>query len=218
MTLINIVETLQSEGHKITFRYRTDGSIIIKSIDGKKFRSLTEGNKTARSMVQGGELSVARATQVKYNVEKYIKLKSGEHKAKGDIEEALESELKKVQRLWRKNKITGQGHISKKKLRYYIKTEGNKKAMEYLLGRERYARGIANEANVMFLCQRLQRLTLGKGKKYAHQIDVLIDDIMSMRDSFREEWIEPCNQIAYDKTLSVEDKIAKIREIIGKPE
>ena len=218
MTLIDIVETLISEGHKIEYRHRTDGSIIIKSIDGKKYTSLTEGNRTARSMVQGGELSFARASQVKFNVNKYIKLKEGEHKARGQIEESLDKQLKKVQKLWRENKITGQGKISKKKLRYYIRTEGKKKAMEYLLGRERYARGIANEANVMFLCQRLERLGLGNGRKYMREIDSLIDDIMAMRDSFREEWIEPCNQIAYDKTLSVEDKIARIRQIIGKPE
>ena len=75
MKLIDMVEELVSQGHKITFRHRTDGGIIITSIDGKKFTSLTEGNKTARSMVEGGELSLAKAEQVKFNVNKYIKLR-----------------------------------------------------------------------------------------------------------------------------------------------
>ena len=98
MKLIDMVEELVSQGHKIKFRYRTDGGIIITSIDGKKFTSLTEGNKTARSMVEGGELSMARAEQVKFNVNKYIKLKKGEHKAKGKIEDVLDKQLKQTQK------------------------------------------------------------------------------------------------------------------------
>ena len=73
MKLIDIVETLQSEGHRVKYRIRTDGGLIITSIDGKKFSSLTEGNRTARSMVVGGELSFARSEQVHFNVRRYIK-------------------------------------------------------------------------------------------------------------------------------------------------
>lgn len=215
MKLIDIVEELVSEGHKITYHHRTDGGLIITSIDGKKFGSLTEGNRTARRMVVGGELSEARMTQVKFNVKKYIKLKEGEHKAKGNIDEVLNRKLKQVQRKWREKGVVGQGRISKKKLRYYIKTEGKQKALEYLEGRERYAEGYANIPNVEFLIMRLQRLGIRKSLKQQHMIEVLCDDIRSIIDKFREEWIEPCNKIAYDNSLSIEEKVAKIREIIG---
>lgn len=218
MKLIDIIQVLENEGHRISYRVRADGGLIIKSIDGKKYKSLTEGNRTARSMVVGGELSMARASQLSFNVNKYIKLKKGEHKAKGSIDEELNRELKKVQRLWRTNEIKGQGRISKKKLRYYIRTEGKGKALEYLMSRERYARGIANEANIEFLCQRLYRLAQGRNADYFPEIDSLVEEIRSMKDSFLERWIEPCNNIAYNKALTIEEKIRQIREIIGRPE
>lgn len=216
MKLIDIVEELVSEGHKIKFRHRSDGGIIITSIDGKKFTSLTEGNQTARSMVIGGELSFARAEQVKYNFQKYIKLKEGEHKAKGKIDEILNRKLKQVQAMWRKKGVVGQGRISKKKLRYYIKTEGKEKALEYLQGRERYAQGYANESNVDYLIARIRRLEVNpNNQKYFRQIEALIEDIISIKSSFREEWIEPINQIVYKKDISIESKISEIRQIIG---
>lgn len=216
MKMIDIVETLVSEGHQVKYRHRTDGGIIITSIDGKKFGSLTEGNKTARSMVVGGELSFARAEQVSYNVKKYIKLKEGEHKAKGQIDETLNKTLKRVQARWRTLNVKGQGRISKKKLRWYIKTEGKKKAMEYLLGRERYALGYANESNVNYLIQRIRRLEVNPAnKKFFRQIEALIEDIEKIKDKFKEEWIEPVNAIVYRSDFPLEDKIKKIREIIG---
>lgn len=215
MKLIDIVEELVSEGHKIKYRHRSDGGIIITSIDGKNYHSLTEGNRTARSMVVGGELSEARMNQVKFNVKKYIKLDKGQHKAKGQIDEALNKQLKKVQKIWRERGIKG-GKISKKKLRWYIKKEGSKKAMEYLTGRERYALGYANEENVNYLIQRLKRLEIPQSnQKYFRQIEALIDDITRIKNEFREEWIEPINQIIYNKATKIEDKIARIREIIG---
>ena len=59
MKLLDIVQILESEGHRISYRVRSDGGIIIKSIDGKKYKSLTEGNRTARSMVVGGTFNGA---------------------------------------------------------------------------------------------------------------------------------------------------------------
>ena len=217
MRLINIIQTLQTEGHEITYRVRSDGGLIIKSIDGKKFSSLTEGNRVARSMVVGGELSEARRIQTEYNVQKYIKLKEYEHKAKGSIDEVLTRKLKEVQRLWRKRGVVGQGRISKKKLRWYIKTEGSEKALQYLESREKYARGIANDSNVEFLCQRLLRLTIKATPQERHLVEALVEDIRQLKNSysFLEKWIEPCNRIAYDKSMPIEDKVNAIRNIIG---
>lgn len=223
MKLIDIVEELVSEGHKIKFRHRSDGGIIITSIDGKKFTSLTEGNRTARSMVIGGELSFARAEQVKYNVQKYIKLKPYEHKAKGKVDEALDKELKKVQSLWRKNKIQG-SKISKKRLRQYIKLVGKKGAMEYLQGREKYARGIAYDMNVDYIIQRLERMSVEpRYRKYMREIEALIEDIkqLKMSGSFREEWIELIYKVlgtSEGKSITTEmipQVIRDIRTIIG---
>lgn len=221
MKLIDIVETLQSEGHRVKYRIRTDGGLIITSIDGKKFKSLTEGNKTARSMVVGGELSFARSEQVHFNVKRYIKLNTQEnylkHKAKGDIDQDLMNQLRKVQKLWRTQNVKA-GKISKKSLRAYLKYEGRERAMEYLQGRERYALGYAWEENVLFLCEKIGDLKKGLSakSKLIGEIDSLIADIKAMMNDFKEEWIEPCHQILYKKGISRREKIRQIRATIGK--
>ena len=56
----------------------------------------------------------------------------------------------------------------------------------------------------------------GKICDYFAEIDSLVEDIRSMKDEFLEKWIEPCNNVAYDKSLTIEEKIRRIREIIGK--
>lgn len=199
MKLIDIVEELVSEGHKITYRHRTDGGLIITSIDGKKFRSLTEGNRTARTMVVGGELSEARMTQTSFNVRKYIKLPESEKKS---IDDMLKRQLRKTQRAWRENDVSRKaGRITTKKLRYYVRFEGKERAFQYLQGRERYAQGYANDENVRILIERMNRLYYADNVEqkplYTRDIDALIEDMeqLKMEHKFKESWIEPINQI-----------------------
>ena len=225
MKLIDIVEILQTEGHRIQYRHRTDGGLIITSIDGKKFSSLTEGNKTARSMVVGGELSFARAQQVAFNVKKYIKLDTEFNrqtkKAKGQIDVDLVKQLKKVQRLWRENNIQS-GKITKKTLRAYMKYEGKKKAMEYLISRERYARGLVNAENFEHLMERMKRLER-VSKKYANDVNQLRQDMKFLydTDSFYEKWIKPIMDVigvSEGRVIPAEEVpsiIRQIRDIIG---
>lgn len=230
MKMIDIVETLVSEGHKVKYRHRTDGGLIITSIDGKKFTSLTEGNRTARSMVVGGELSFARAEQVAYNVKKYIKLNTKENqqtkKATGKIEDRLNTQLKKVQRLWQKNEVQA-GKISKKRLRFYIRSRGREGAMEYLEGRERYAKGIANNENIDILMERIKRMANNKRySKHARILEALYSDMENLQyaNEFKEEWIPNIygilgtsegKNITSDMIPSI---VRQIRDIIGKPD
>lgn len=223
MKLIDIVEILETEGHRIQYRHRTDGGLIITSIDGKKFRSLTEGNKTARSMVVGGELSLARAEQVAFNVKKYIKLDTEFNrqtkKAKGSLDEDLVKQLKKVQRLWRENKIQS-GKITKKTLRSYLKYEGKRRTMEYLIGRERYARGLINPANFEYLMERIKRLE-GISKKYADDVKQLRQDMRSLyySDKFYEKWVKDIMDIigvSEGRVISPEEVPSIVRQIRSK--
>lgn len=214
MKMIQIVETLISQGHKVTFRIRSDGGIIIKTIDGKKY-SITDGNKTARKMVIGGELSEARLKQTTHNVEKFIKLKEGQKKAKGSIDEILNKTLKRVQRVWRKNKIKGEGELTKKNLRWYIKTYGKKRALEYLENRERYAQGYAYKENVDYLVERIKRLKkeLPLRSPLKSVIDDLCQKISIHWKEFKEIWINPIYEVCYEK-VSVEERIRKIKAIL----
>ena len=63
LTMIKVVAELQAQGHTIDYYVRTDGGILIKSIDGKKYTGAT-GNAVARTMA-GATISEARIKQLK---------------------------------------------------------------------------------------------------------------------------------------------------------
>ena len=64
MSVRELVKALRKEGHKVTYRKRKDGGILIKSIDGQKFKG-AKGNLLARQML-GINLSEKRALQSRY--------------------------------------------------------------------------------------------------------------------------------------------------------
>ena len=68
--LRQVVKILNSQGHNIEYRNRTDGSIIVTSIDGRKTK-IVEGNRTIRIMA-GVPLSEKRKTQTTRNVAEKI--------------------------------------------------------------------------------------------------------------------------------------------------
>ena len=63
MTLRQIATQLQKAGHQITYRTRSDGGILITSIDGQRFKGAS-GNILARKMT-GQELSSSRGMQLR---------------------------------------------------------------------------------------------------------------------------------------------------------
>lgn len=208
-TLLDVIKQLQKEGNKIEFRHRSDGGVIITAINGVRYVG-AQGNTTARAMA-GVSLSPARQEQLHYNVKKYIR---GQKKVKlpsFDSDEELLRMLRKVQRAYRSTK--GKGRITKRKLRFYFKTEGREGAMEYLNRRLAYAQGIAYDENVMWLAQRMRRKA---SEVSSDELYELANQISNMKGIFREEWIEPCYEVLYNipKTISVEQGIAQIKTII----
>ena len=221
--MIDIVHELESAGHRVQYRVRSDGGIIVKSLDGQVFHDLTSGNKVARSMVVGGELPMAQLQQRQFNINKYIKLKEGETKKVGDIDSEMLKKLRRVQRIRRKYGRLNEGKISKKKLRWYVKEYGEERAWEYLETRERYYQGYAYRENVEFLAQAVERMGMEEPSKRG-EVDALARYIREHADTFREDWIAPCYDVisgspshttAY-RNLPVEEKIKKINEIIGR--
>lgn len=214
MKLIDIINTLKSEGYNITFRHRTDGGLIITSINGKKM-GITQGNKLARSLVVGGELSAKRQAQTSYNVQKYIKLKEGEHKAKGYVSDEIRNLTKKVQAQWRKNKTIGEGRVSLKKIRWRLKYYGEKETKLYLERRYRYSQGYAYPENVEWLASRIERLKIGASADEISDIEEVVQYLYANKNNFRDEFIGRINEITYDKSRSVKDRIQEIKRIIG---
>ena len=133
MTLRDIVAKLQQAGYKITYRNRTDGSIIVTSINGKKFKGV-EGNKVVRFMA-GETLSTRRAKQLTKITKTRVR-----KKPKTPTPATLEKQRLRVTRKWRKRGL--EGSIAKSNLEAMIKDRGLEGAKTYLDRMEKRAEDI----------------------------------------------------------------------------
>ena len=217
-SLISSVMELREKGYRIKFRTRSDGGIIVQSINGKRFTG-AEGNRIVREL-SGNVLSEARERQLASNVSEFIR---GQHTKKAPIEADLKKELRKAQAIWRKRGLAekGQGRILMKNVRKRIAREGMESAIQSLRNIERYARGYAYEENVTLLASRVSKMQMeirGDDAE-AQELRALVADtanyIMNKKDDFLEEWIEPINNEAYDRNKSVRERIVEIRRILG---
>lgn len=218
MTLIQVINELQTLGFEVDYRKRPDGGYIITAINGEKFNA-AQGNTRARTIV-GASLTQSQSEQLTFNVSKYIK---GQKKPSDKLDEEILAELKKTQRLWNKaRKASGYdiGHITKRKLRYRVKTEGLDSAKEYLKRAQGYARGYAYPENVKYLIDRMQRiLNFSLHQNLEVEFRNLINRIEGMINTFKDKWIAPINDILYNMEKETEaeqkDSIAKINTIIS---
>ena len=195
MTLMEIVERLQREGNIVSYRIRSDGGILITSINRKKY-SGAEGNKIARNIV-GATLSEAKTIQLAS-----IKPKKGQSpksRKLPTVEEELKKYLHKVQRIWRKNVDKSKGKITLKKLRWNIQNLGVARAKEKLEQAMRYAQGLAYSKNIEALLGYINELQ----NKLSSPADIkalesLKEEIISNSDRIREEWISSIYDLLYD--------------------
>lgn len=191
MNVGQMIKELEKMGFKVNARRRTDGGWIITKINGMSF-SGASGNQYARQVL-GIQLSQARIEQTQFNVQKYIK---GSKKPKNKIDEEMEAELKKVQRLWRKNKIGAR--ITKKKLRWHIKQGGKKEAWDYLKKMSRYGQGYAYEENVLYLAKYIEDVAAGCPNKYKDKVLSVAEAVRSRINTFKEEWINTIYSYWYE--------------------
>ena len=195
MTVHELIRELERLGYDVIARKRTDGGYIITKINGQTFTGAS-GNAYARQGL-GVNLSPARMAQTQFNVEKYIKLKEGQHKAKDKLDEEMVRQLRKVQRIWRKSNIKGK--ITKVKLRGYIREEGKEGAKRYLERAARYGQGYAYEENVEYLTRYIE--DVAKGIKDRESKDLALqaaDKVRSLKEVFREEWISKVYSYWYE--------------------
>lgn len=121
MTNRDIVKKLRSEGHTVSYRARKDGSIRIKSIDGKKFKD-SQGNNEARRMAKS-ELSDKVRHQRLENQERAKRgIQLRKKKKYKKLSKAQEKLLKKIN--YRVKKYGGKGRIGKTNAKRIIKEEG----------------------------------------------------------------------------------------------
>lgn len=213
MRMIEIVAQLVSKGHKVKYRVRNDGGIIITQIDKKKFTRAGSGNLVAREMT-GVRLSEARRVQTQYNVQHYIKLtKSYTHKASSlNDSEELKKLTRKVQRYWNKRKIVGEGKVTIRKVRWTQQHKGVEVAKLYLENRLQYAKGYAYSENVQFWSQILLRM--GEHYGMVTEFTILSGMLLSKDGVVKETDLQNIHDIYYDKGKSGEEKYQEIKKII----
>ena len=212
MTLRELVNELRAQGHSVEYYNRKDGSILIRSIDGVDYKGAS-GNAMARAMGQSlnlnAELSQARKTQLKI-----IKPK-GKRTA---LPKALEVKLKKVQKLYNKNKIPiSQGRITKKQVRQIVKEEGVKSAMKKLTQAQRYAEGYATNATIDAFLTAIEsyRKLFPQGSQESEALKKLENDIRMSSGIIKDEYIYPAYKRLYDiKKGNVLDVVDDVRKIL----
>ena len=211
-TLINIVRLLEVQGHKVQYRVRNDGSIRITRLDGKSYRG-SAGNAAAREMA-GYTLSEARSRQLET-----IRTEKGTfgHKKKADLPEEVIKKIRRVQRIWKRNKVQREGYVGKRGARYTLEHYGYEEAMRQLNEQERYARGLAYTENIKWLKDYIRDQIMPKAP--AEDKEYLLD-IMDFIDEnayrIKEADISPIHNLLYDYRdgkMSVRQVIVEIRKI-----
>lgn len=205
LTTKEVIERLEKKGHRVTWRRRSDGGILITKIDNTKYKG-AKGNNKGRDLIGATKVSEKRLLALEKLTQRHI-----EKVRRVFVDELLKKQLKKTQRTRLKYHRTKEGKVTKKRLSQYIEAQGKDRALEYLKNRERYYKGLAYDENINFLTDRIRREANLKGNK--DYLD-LIDIIESRKNFFREEWISKINDIMYS---NVDDatKIKRIKSIIG---
>ena len=209
MTTREVVEELRTYGHKIKYRVRKDGGILITSIDGVKYRGAA-GNTMARAMIgDRAMLSRKRVTQLKI-----IKPSKCPKPKVEVLTEDLKSKIKDVQKAYRKNKVPiEQGRVTRRLIRKIIKNEGYEAAMQKLKQAERYATGYAISGVVQALAQYVYQLA---NLTESEELQQLADDILANDGNIKDEWIKPTYDVLYEinKGRDVRDVIMEVRRIL----
>ena len=182
MTTQELITALRLQGHKVSARKRTDGGWLITKIDRTSYTG-AKGNQRARNLL-GIEYSKKRLEQARYNVSQYIR---GKKKTR-TLDDAIKKQLRKVQKVWRKNKV--KGRITAQNVKRHIKDFGRMEALEYLKRQTRYGQGYAYEKNVEYLAQYIDDAAESISEDHVkEQAKTAASIVRAYTDYFRDQWI-----------------------------
>lgn len=214
LTMLKVVAELQAEGHVIDYYVRTDGGILIKSIDGKKYTGAT-GNAVARTMA-GATISEARTKQLKHITEKRVKARK---RRKPPLPEKIKTEFERVKKIWNKRfkakegKPHPAGYFDKSRIQYSIEHYGEAEALRRISEAERYATGYAYSKNIEFLATQIENT--GRIMQ-SEALKNLASDIRNNGYSIKEEWIAPVYDELYKLNVGANplEVAKKVRAIL----
>ena len=168
------------------------GGLVIKSIDKVKF-SAYEGNELARQ-IKGVNLTIRQQS----HIENITPQKGvwGQSRKGVELPKALQSKLRRVQRIWRKSQPNTTEKVTKANVLYNLRTYGAEETMRRLNQRERYGQGYAYFENIDALKERVNRF--GSFPVRLSGLQIVLDKIESKRLIFKDKWIEEINNIIYN--------------------
>ena len=185
--LRQIVKILNSQGHNIEYRNRTDGSIIVTAIDGRKTK-IVEGNRILRNMA-GVPLSEKRKAQTSRNVAekiiKPIKISTRTRDMLAQAKKALEKSNVKMK-------------LTTDRLREHIKLYGENWAYDHTKKLKRYFQGYAYEENV----DNLKNIFEDDFRKSKLR-DKIIERIEKNKKKFKERDLQEILEIEYNRNKTI---------------
>ena len=190
--LRNIIKDLRKQGHTIRYENRKGGGLLIKSIDKVKFSGY-EGNELARQ-IKGVNLTIRQQSHIENITPK--KGVWGQSRKGVELPKALQSKLRRVQRIWRKAQPNTTEKVTKSNVLYNLRTYGEEETMRRLNQRERYGQGYAYFENIDALKVRVERF--GIFPRIANNLQDVLNKIEHKRLIFKDKWIEEINNIIYN--------------------
>ena len=211
MTIRQVITELSAKGYEVKYRIRTDGGVIITSINGKKFQG-AKGNELARTLI-GQSLSTRRQAQLKKITRERV-LKPRKLVIETPLD--LEKYRKRVMRKWRKAGLTGS--ISKKNLRKIIEERGFKLAQTYLEEMERHTEGKAYTGQVIGLLARIEEdMKFADEEEYGY-LKQAYDLINENQEDMKPEWVFQIFDALYNWEKGFESASAfyvKVRDLLS---
>ena len=191
-TLRTIIKDLRKQGHTIRYENRKGGGLLIKSIDKVKFSGY-EGNELARQ-IKGVNLTIRQQS----HIENITPQKGvwGQSRKGVKLPKALQSKLRRVQRIWRKSQPNTTEKVTKANVLYNLRTYGEEETMRRLNQRERYGQGYAYFENIDALKERINRF--GSFPVRLSSLQIVLDKIETKRLIFKDKWVEEINNIIYN--------------------
>lgn len=200
MTMMEVVQQLQAQGHEIDFYVRKDGGILIRRIDGEKFQG-AKGNARARQLA-GATISEARISQLKYATRQ-------QRRKKMSVDDEIQREYYRVKKIWKKRikpkkgEPHPAGYFGWARIEYSIRHYGKEEALRRIAEAERYATGMAYSKNI----EHLADFILDAGEKLnSEELKKLAQDIRDNAYSIRDEWIYPAYAELYHLNAGVDPK------------
>lgn len=191
-TLRNIIKDLRKQGHTIRYKNRKGGGLLIKSIDKLKLSGY-EGNELARQ-IKGVNLTIRQQS----HIENITPQKGvwGQTRKGVELPKALQSKLRRVQRIWRRSQPNTTEKVTKANVLYNLRTYGAEETMRRLNQRERYGQDYAYFENIDALKERVNRF--GSFPVRLSYLQIVLDKIEAKRLIFKDKWIEEINNIIYN--------------------